>query len=183
MIRNMDKMTGGYYHSFDMLLEEWRKDPDKEVRLAVTKRLGQVAGISNANMLVRLALDNDEDVKAEAYKALQDSNVIADLDDRYFLADKESDEFYRFYAMNYLAFKNKYAANSKDKDTVFSYLYAKYRKAVTDMDKLSYTCAMINCGKTGYCALAETLATKLPDTGRYAQIKKDAMDIIEDAKK
>ncbi len=51
------------------------------------------------------------------------------------------------------------------------------------MDKLSYTCAMINCGKTGYCDEAEALAARLPDTGRYAQIKTDAMYIIEDAKK
>ena len=86
--------------------------------------------------------------------------------------------------MNYLAEKSAAydQCYNEWKDDAFIYIHGKYMNALTDLDKLTYTCAMVNLGKVNYAQEAEELLARIPDTDEYADIRNYAREIIKNAR-
>ena len=165
--------------------EKFLTDEDTRVRELAAENVPCV------NMLAKFALDKDMDVKAAAYNALVDcyfngnnkayyeencaGNALFDL------ANGETDEKYRFYAVNCLAEAARrtiYPEWTK-KSEIFMYFHGKYMNSFKDIDRLTYACAMLISGDERYCDEIKEIAKRLPDDGEYADIKQRAIDICE----
>ena len=171
--------------------EELIKDPDVDIRLAAVENINDTA------LLTKLAQDKDKDVKAAAYEKLKamhfskdfdfdmwtDTDSWGRIDEFSELAENEPDEVYRFYAVNLLAYymtsyAEGYLGEKVDADWLYLYLNGEYENSHTDIDKLTYKCAMKVCGYDGYYEDIGRLAEALPDEGKYAEIKKTVRDMF-----
>ena len=175
----------GMYTDVPRGFSRFAVDKDKAVRLAAIEKLGECEKNYEVTDILKMTVFyHDDDVRAAVYKVLAKQYMAADAADLRYIADNEYDEKYRFFAMNYLA--EKIAAYdqwyNEWKDDAFIYIHGKYMNALTDLDKLTYTCAMVNLGKVNYAQEAEELLARIPDTDEYADIRNYAREIIKNAR-